>query len=59
MDSQEVGPARHFRVTTDWLIYFAAVSEDVPVLHIVGVPSTTQQKEKALVDHTLGDGRYG
>ncbi|KAJ7644509.1 pyruvate decarboxylase [Roridomyces roridus] len=35
-----------------------AFSEIVPVLHIVGVPSTTQQKAKALLHHTLGDGRY-
>ncbi|KAJ7506986.1 pyruvate decarboxylase [Mycena galericulata] len=35
-----------------------AFSEMVPVLHIVGVPSTTQQKDKALLHHTLGDGRY-
>ncbi|KAJ7474831.1 pyruvate decarboxylase [Mycena latifolia] len=34
-----------------------AFSEMVPVLHIVGVPSTTQQKAKALLHHTLGDGR--
>ncbi|KAJ7700491.1 thiamine diphosphate-binding protein [Mycena rosella] len=35
-----------------------AFSEMVPVLHIVGVPSTTQQKAKALLHHTLGDGRH-
>ncbi|KAJ6552246.1 pyruvate decarboxylase [Mycena vulgaris] len=35
-----------------------AFSEMVPVLHIVGVPSTSQQKSKALLHHTLGDGRY-
>ncbi|KAJ6508886.1 pyruvate decarboxylase [Mycena sanguinolenta] len=35
-----------------------AFSEMVPVLHIAGVPSTTQQKAKALLHHTLGDGRY-
>ncbi|KAJ7209307.1 thiamine diphosphate-binding protein [Mycena pura] len=35
-----------------------AFSEMVPVLHIVGVPSTAQQKSKALLHHTLGDGRY-
>ncbi|KAF8898132.1 thiamine diphosphate-binding protein [Gymnopilus junonius] len=35
-----------------------AVSEEVPMLHIVGVPSTAQQKEKTLVDHTLGDARF-
>ncbi|KDR71801.1 hypothetical protein GALMADRAFT_74711 [Galerina marginata CBS 339.88] len=38
--------------------FAGAVSEDVPILHIVGVPSITQQKEKSIVDHTLGDGRY-
>jgi pyruvate decarboxylase len=30
----------------------------VPVLHIVGVPSTGQQDAKALLHHTLGDGRF-
>ncbi|KAJ7858459.1 pyruvate decarboxylase [Mycena leptocephala] len=35
-----------------------AFSEIVPVVHVVGVPSTTQQKAKALLHHTLGDGRY-
>jgi pyruvate decarboxylase len=35
-----------------------AFSEMVPVLHIVGVPSTVQQKNKPLLHHTLGDGRY-
>ncbi|KAF7343225.1 Pyruvate decarboxylase [Mycena venus] len=35
-----------------------AFSEMVPVLHIVGVPSTPQQKAKAMLHHTLGDGRY-
>jgi TPP-dependent 2-oxoacid decarboxylase len=30
----------------------------VPVLHIVGVPSTNQQKTKPMLHHTLGDGRY-
>jgi pyruvate decarboxylase len=29
----------------------------VPVLHIVGVPSTSQQKNKPMLHHTLGDGR--
>jgi pyruvate decarboxylase len=28
------------------------------VLHIVGVPSTAQQKSKPMLHHTLGDGRY-
>jgi len=35
-----------------------AFSEMVPVLHIVGVPSTIQQKTKPLLHHTLGDGRF-
>jgi pyruvate decarboxylase len=29
----------------------------VPVLHIVGAPSTIQQKTRPLLHHTLGDGR--
>jgi pyruvate decarboxylase len=33
-------------------------SEHVPVLHIVGVPSTGLQSKKALLHHTLGDGRF-
>ncbi|EKM79422.1 hypothetical protein AGABI1DRAFT_113984 [Agaricus bisporus var. burnettii JB137-S8] len=35
-----------------------AFSEMVPVLHLVGVPSTTQQKARPILHHTLGDGRY-
>lgn len=35
-----------------------AFSEMVPVLHIVGVPSTVQLKTRPLLHHTLGDGRY-
>ncbi|KAL5524687.1 hypothetical protein ACEPAF_9832 [Sanghuangporus sanghuang] len=35
-----------------------AFSEHVPVLHIVGVPSTTQMKTKPMLHHTLGDGRF-
>lgn len=35
-----------------------AFSEHVPVLHIVGVPSTAQQRSKPMLHHTLGDGRY-
>jgi pyruvate decarboxylase len=27
-------------------------------VHIVGVPSTGQQKDRPLLHHTLGDGRY-
>lgn len=30
----------------------------VPVLHIVGVPNTSQQKAKPMLHHTLGDGRF-
>jgi pyruvate decarboxylase len=33
-------------------------SERVPVVHIVGVPSTVAQGQKALLHHTLGDGRF-
>jgi hypothetical protein len=32
-------------------------SERIPVLHIVGVPSTKLQAHKAILHHTLGDGR--
>ncbi|OAX42334.1 pyruvate decarboxylase [Rhizopogon vinicolor AM-OR11-026] len=35
-----------------------AFSEMVPVLHIVGVPSTTQLKSKPMLHHTLGNGRF-
>jgi pyruvate decarboxylase len=35
-----------------------AFSEMVPVLHIVGVPNTTQLKNKPVLHHTLGDGRF-
>ncbi|TFK40584.1 pyruvate decarboxylase THI3 [Crucibulum laeve] len=35
-----------------------AFSEMVPVLHLVGVPSTVQQKARPILHHTLGDGRY-
>jgi len=30
----------------------------VPVLHIVGVPSTMQLKQKPILHHTLGNGKY-
>jgi pyruvate decarboxylase len=42
------------------LTYFgvSAFSEHVPVVHIVGVPNTVQQKDRPLLHHTLGDGRY-
>jgi len=36
--------------------FAGAASEEVPILHIVGVPSAAQQK--LIVDHTLGDGRF-
>lgn len=35
-----------------------AFSERVPVLHLVGVPSTKLQAHHALLHHTLGDGRF-
>ncbi|KAF9221501.1 pyruvate decarboxylase [Gyrodon lividus] len=35
-----------------------AFSEMVPVLHIVGIPSTVQLKTRPLLHHTLGDGRF-
>ncbi|KAI0062938.1 pyruvate decarboxylase [Artomyces pyxidatus] len=35
-----------------------AFSEMVPIIHIAGVPSTSQQKNKPMLHHTLGDGRY-
>ncbi|KAG6380224.1 thiamine diphosphate-binding protein [Boletus reticuloceps] len=35
-----------------------AFSEMVPVLHIAGVPSTTQLKTRPLLHHTLGDARF-
>lgn len=38
--------------------HILAFSEMVPVLHIVGVPSTSQQKNRPMLHHTLGDGRY-
>jgi indolepyruvate decarboxylase len=34
-------------------------AEYVPVIHIVGAPSTAARKTGALVHHTLGDGDYG
>lgn len=30
----------------------------MPVVHIVGVPNTVQQRDRPLLHHTLGDGRY-
>ncbi|KAF3909367.1 hypothetical protein AA313_de0200639 [Arthrobotrys entomopaga] len=35
-----------------------AYSERVPVVHIVGVPSTLSQKSGALLHHTLGNGDF-
>ncbi|GAA5835602.1 hypothetical protein JCM5353_000904 [Sporobolomyces roseus] len=35
-----------------------AYSERVPLLHLVGVPSTKLQKNHALLHHTLGDGKF-
>jgi pyruvate decarboxylase len=35
-----------------------AFSERVPVLHIVGVPSTGLQSKGAILHHSLGDGRF-
>jgi len=33
-------------------------AEYVPVVHIVGSPSTAAQRERMLLHHTLGDGDY-
>ncbi|EEH40457.2 pyruvate decarboxylase [Paracoccidioides lutzii Pb01] len=35
-----------------------AYSEYVPVVHIVGTPSTTSQRDRVILHHTLGDGNY-
>ncbi|MEU6773244.1 alpha-keto acid decarboxylase family protein [Streptomyces sp. NPDC046759] len=35
-----------------------AYAEYVPVIHIVGAPSTAAQQARALLHHTLGDGDY-
>jgi pyruvate decarboxylase len=35
-----------------------AYSEHVPIVHIVGCPSTTLQKAEALLHHTLGNGDF-
>lgn len=45
-------------VRSYFIPYRSAFSEMSPVLHIVGVPSTVQQKERPMLHHTLGDGRY-
>jgi pyruvate decarboxylase len=35
-----------------------AYSEHVPVVHIVGCPSTSLQRAEALLHHTLGNGNF-
>ncbi|KAJ4474344.1 thiamine diphosphate-binding protein [Lentinula aciculospora] len=35
-----------------------AYAEIVPVVHVAGFPSLKEQKDKPLLHHTLGDGRY-
>ncbi|KAK4058260.1 hypothetical protein OIO90_000417 [Microbotryomycetes sp. JL221] len=35
-----------------------AYSERVPIIHIVGVPSTKAQENRFLLHHTLGDGQF-
>lgn len=35
-----------------------AYAEKIPVVHIVGAPSTIAQGKHALLHHTLGDGRF-
>ncbi|KAG0269614.1 hypothetical protein DFQ27_002835 [Actinomortierella ambigua] len=35
-----------------------AFAENLPVFHLVGMPSTTVQKEKRLVHHTFGNGEF-
>lgn len=35
-----------------------AFAEHVPVVHIVGVPSTVAQQNRSLLHHTLGDGNF-
>lgn len=35
-----------------------AYSEHVPIVHIVGCPSTSLQKAEALLHHTLGNGDF-
>lgn len=35
-----------------------AYSEHVPIVHIVGVPSTIAQKDGQLLHHTLGNGNF-
>src|SRR6516162_7299270 len=35
-----------------------AYAEHLPLFHLVGMPSTTQQKAHSLVHHTLGNGEF-
>jgi pyruvate decarboxylase len=35
-----------------------AYSEHVPVVHIVGMPSTVSQRDGMLLHHTLGNGNF-
>lgn len=35
-----------------------AFSERIPIVHIVGCPSTNAMRNRALLHHTLGDGNY-
>lgn len=36
-----------------------ACAEHLPVIHVVGAPSTSAQRAGAVLHHTLGDGDYG
>ncbi|KAG6850282.1 hypothetical protein H0H93_015539 [Arthromyces matolae] len=47
-----------FLAHTLLMVSIAAFSEMVPVLNLVGVPSTSQQNSKPMLHHTLGDGRF-
>ena len=40
------------------LMFSLAFSEELPVLHIVGGPSTTKQHERPIIHHKLGNERY-
>lgn len=35
-----------------------AYAEQVPILHLVGVPSTNLQAKNPVIHHTMGDGKY-
>lgn len=35
-----------------------AFAERVPVVHVVGTPTTKQMKDKPLLHHTLGNGHF-